>query len=298
MAVLDKQRRGELLRAVFDVLADHPDGIQAKDALAEVEKRIELTDHEKGYYPGSKVRRFEKTVRFSTINAVKAGWMVKEAGIWSPTEEGLAAHAKLSDPEAFEDEAHKLYKAWEKAQPPKEADPEDAVSEDLSDASVTLEKAEEDSWEEVREFLHAMEPYEFQHLVAGLLRGMGYHVAWVAPPGKDRGVDIVALTDPLGTQGPRIKVQVKRQQEKTDSKNLRAFMSVLKDQDIGAFVSLGGFTSDAEEEARNEAKRISLIGAFQLFDLWTRYYDQIPEQDRRRLPVKFIPFLATGAQEP
>ena len=52
MAVLDKKRRGELLRAVFDVLADHPDGIQAKDALAEVEKRIELTDQEKGFYPG------------------------------------------------------------------------------------------------------------------------------------------------------------------------------------------------------------------------------------------------------
>ena len=143
-----------------------------------------------------------------------------------------------------------------------------------------------------------MEPYDFQHLVAGLLRGMGYDVTWVAPPGKDRGIDIVALTDPLGAQGPRIKVQVKRQQDKTDAKNLRAFMSVLKEGDVGAFVSLGGFTSDAEEEARNEARRIRLIGAYQLFALWTRYYDEIPEQDRRRLPVKFVPFLATGEQEP
>jgi restriction system protein len=88
MSVLDKKRRGELLQAVFDVLADHPDGIQGRDALAEVENRIELTDHEKGSYPGSDVRRFEKTVQFVTIGPVKAGWMVKEAGIWSPTEEG------------------------------------------------------------------------------------------------------------------------------------------------------------------------------------------------------------------
>lgn len=297
MADLDKKRRGELLRAVFDVLADHPDGIQAKDALAEVESRIELTDFEKANYPDSNVRRFEKTVRFQTINAVKAGWMVKEAGIWTPTEDGLAAHKQFTDPEQFMDEAGKLYQAWAKAQPPKESE-EDEETPALSDASVTLEKAEEASWEEVREFLHAMEPYDFQHLVAGLLRGMGYDVTWVAPPGKDRGIDIVALTDPLGAQGPRIKVQVKRQQEKTDAKNLRAFMSVLKEGDVGAFVSLGGFTSDAEEEARNEARRIRLIAAYQLFALWTRYYDRIPEQDRRRLPVKFVPFLATGEQEP
>lgn len=92
---------GELLRGVFDVLADHPDGIQARDALAEVEKRLGLTEFEAANYPNSDVRRFEKTVRFQTINAVKAGWMVKEAGVWSPTEEGLAARKKFADPEQF-----------------------------------------------------------------------------------------------------------------------------------------------------------------------------------------------------
>jgi len=38
---------------------------------------------------------------------------------------------------------------------------------------------------------------------------MGYHVAWVAPPGPDGGVDVIAQSDPLGINGPRIKVQVK-----------------------------------------------------------------------------------------
>ena len=42
---------------------------------------------------------------------------------------------------------------------------------------------------------------------------MGYHVAWVAPPGKDRGIDILAWSDPLGTRPPRIKIQVKRHEE-------------------------------------------------------------------------------------
>jgi uncharacterized protein with gpF-like domain len=55
-----------------------------------------------------------------------------------------------------------------------------------------------------------MPPYEFQELVADLLRAMGYHVAWIADAGKDGGIDIVAYNDPLGTRLPRIKVQVKR----------------------------------------------------------------------------------------
>ena len=117
MPPLDKRRRGELLRGVFDVLADHPDGIQAKDALAELEHRIELTDHEKANYPDSTVRRFEKTVRFQTINAVKAGWMTKEAGISAPAKEGLSAHQTVVDPEQFMDEAGKLYQEWPRLSP-------------------------------------------------------------------------------------------------------------------------------------------------------------------------------------
>jgi restriction system protein len=295
MTGLDTQRRGELLGAVFDVLADHPDGIPARDALAEVESRIELTEFEAANYPGSDIRRFEKTVRFQTINAVKAGWMVKEGGVWSPTEEGLEAHRAFPDPERFMVEAQKLYRVWAESRPPEPDDEEEAG--ELSDASVTLARAEEAAWREVREFLHEMDPYDFQRLVAGLLRGMGYHVPWVAPQGKDGGVDIVALSDPIGTKGPRVKVQVKRERRKTDVVSLRAFSSLLREGDIGLFVTLGGFTSDAEAEARQEVRRLRLIGAFELFELWTDHYEQIPEEDRRRLPVKFVPFLVPNNQD-
>jgi predicted Mrr-cat superfamily restriction endonuclease len=36
---------------------------------------------------------------------------------------------------------------------------------------------------------------------------------YVAPPGPDGGIDLIAHTDPLGTTGPRIKVQVKRRDD-------------------------------------------------------------------------------------
>jgi len=298
MPDLDRKRRGELLRAVFTCLAEHPEGIRARDALSEVENLVGMTDFEAANYPNSDVRRFEKTVRFVTINAVKAGWMVKEAGVWSPTEEGLDAYRSITDPEHFLIQAQKLYRAWEKAQPQRaKSDEEDAEEGDLSSRSVTIERAEESSWEEVREVLHQMDPYDFQQLAAGLLRGLGYYVTWIAPRGKDQGVDIIALTDPLGTEGPRVKVQVKRERNKANVTALRAFYSILHDGDIGVFLTLGGFTTDAEVEARNQIRQIRLINATEFFRLWVLHYDDIPEEDRRRLPIQMVPFLATGSME-
>jgi restriction system protein len=288
-----RKRRGELLRGVFSVLDQHPDGIKARDVFPGVEEEVGMTDFEAANYSGSDVRRFEKTVRFVTINAVKAGWMAKEAGVWKPTEEGLQAYKEISDPEQFLLEAQKLYRVWEKERPEQESPSgEEEADRDLSSTSVTLERAEEDSWDEVREVLRVMDPYDFQDLVAGLLRGMGYFVEWISPPGKDRGIDIVALSDPVGSNGPRIKIQIKRQEEKANAPTLRAFYSVLHEGDIGVFVNLGGFTSDAEAEARAETRRIRLIDATDFFLLWVRHYEDIPEEDRRRLPIKLVPFLA------
>ncbi|HWJ42003.1 MAG TPA: restriction endonuclease [Solirubrobacterales bacterium] len=247
-----------------------------------------MTDFEAANYPGSDIRRFEKSIRFVTIAPVKAGWMVKEAGVWIPTEEGLVAYRAHPDPEEFLVKADELYSAWKKARPPAE---DEEIEAEISATSITLERAEESSWEEVREILHEMDPYEFQQLVAGLLRGMGYYVNWVAPRGKDRGIDLVALSDPLGTSGPRVKVQVKRERNKTTATTLRAFYSVLHEGDVGVFVTLGGFTSDAEAEARSEIRRIRLIDATEFFRLWARHYEDIPEADRRRLPIAFVPFL-------
>lgn len=160
---------------------------------------------------------------------------------------------------------------------------------------MTFEEAEEQAWAEVSHYLRAMNPYDFQDLVADLLRAMSYHVTWVSPPGKDGGVDIVAWPDALGTRPPRIKVQVKRQQQAVNVDGLRSFMALLGDDDVGLFVCTGGFTKDAETEARaREKRRVTLIGLDKLFDLWDEHYDSLTDQARRRLPLRSIRFLAPG----
>jgi restriction system protein len=286
------RRNGELLHALFDVLSENPDGLTAAEALRAVERIVTLTPHESGQYADG-TRRFEKIVRFATITTVKAGWLVKERGRWTLTDLGKQARRRYRDPEEFVRHSVELYNQWQEGQPPKLDDSEEPADPEQASAGITLESAQEQAWAEIERYLLAMPPYEFQELVASLLRAMGYPVGWVAPPGKDGGVDIVAFNDPLGTRPPRIKVQVKRQQSKVSVDGLRSFMAILGADDVGIFVNAGGFTKDAEDEARGQhARRITLVDLERLVDLWTEHLSRLNETARRRLPLQPIYFLA------
>jgi restriction system protein len=275
---------------VFRLLLAQPEGLPAKSILKQLAEILPPTDFEKTTYPRRPdVRRYEKIVRFSTIGPVKAGWLVKNKGLWTITDAGRKAYDQFPDPEQFMREAARLYRKWAAEQP---QDPEALVEEGSPDAATTLEEAEEVAWTEIEEHLEEMNPYDFQELVAGLLRAMGYHVAWVSPPGPDKGIDIIAHTDALGIQGPRIKVQVKRRRDKTTIDGVRSLLALLGEGDVGLFISTGGFTHEAEHEARRQEKRrIMLVDLKRLFDLWVEHYERIPEVQRRLLPIRPVYFL-------
>jgi restriction system protein len=224
-----------------------------------------LNEYERGHYDRSPEEpRAFKATRFCTINCVKAGWLGKGKGFWTLTDAGREAYHGIEDPAEFARESSRRYQAWRATRPdalPPEAGLEPALeeaNEEREVATTTLEEARERSWTQIQGYLMAMDAYDFQELVASLLRAMGYHVHWVSPPGPDRGLDILAFTDPLGATGPRIKVQVKRRQEKTTADGLRAFMAIIGPGDVGIYMSAGGFTSDATREARSqESRRVS-----------------------------------------
>lgn len=292
MAEVTKRRTGEHLRVLFDILLSHPEGVPARDALAALAARTNLSAYEQGSYE-SGGRRFEKIVRFATVDCVKAGWLLKSKGRWSVTEEGGKAHELWHDPERFYREAVILYQKWKKAQPDSEETEVEQEPESGKGAAVTLEEAIESAWTEIDHYLRSMNPYDFQDLVGALLRGLGYHIAWIAPPGKDGGIDLIATPDALGTRSPRIKVQVKRQQSTVAVDGLRSFMAMLGTDDVGLFVSLGGFTKDAQDEARLQpTRKVTLIDMERFYDLWVEHYSKLPDEDRRRLPLQPIYFLA------
>jgi restriction system protein len=297
MAEITRRRTGELLRGLFEILMQHPDGLPAAKALELLAQKLPPTPFENGDFE-SGGRRYEKIVRWGTVDCVKAEWLIKAHGRWTISDEGKKAYAAYPDDEAFYKRAVFLYHEWRKSTPPKEtsggvsAAPIESDA-DAKEASITFEEADEQAWTEIEKHLTTMPPYDFQNLVASLLRGMGYYVGWIAPPGKDGGIDITAFNDPLGTRPPRIKVQVKRQQNKVAVDGLRSFMALLGTDDVGIFVNAGGFTRDAEDEARTQpSRRVTLVDLERLVDLWTEHYHKIDDKDKRRLPLVPIYFLA------
>lgn len=293
MAEITRQRTGLFLREIFRILINKQEGMPAKEVMAELPKAIPLTEYESGYYPAApNSPRIEKIVRFATIGVVKAGWMVKAKGRWFVTEEGRQAYKKFSEPEAFFRESIRLYQEWKKARPQDEPDTEELIEPEKP--QYTIEELEELAWEQIQQVVKGINPYEFQDLVADLLKAMGYYIYWVAPPGKDGGIDIIAYSDPLGTQGPRVKVQVKHKPDSSiPVEPVRAFMSVIGTDEIGLFVSSGGFTSNAHEETRSQDKRkITLIDNEALIDLWIENYSKLSQEARQRLPLKPIYFPA------
>jgi hypothetical protein len=96
------QRYGELSRGVLVVLAEASDGLTAHDVFERLAMSVpptpfERQDSEKS--PGVQV--YEETVRFSTVEPVKAGWLKKRDGIWRITDKGQEALSEFADPLAF-----------------------------------------------------------------------------------------------------------------------------------------------------------------------------------------------------
>jgi hypothetical protein len=50
MPEITRRRTGEMLRKLFEVLLPVPEGMQARDALMETEKRLTLSEYEEGEY--------------------------------------------------------------------------------------------------------------------------------------------------------------------------------------------------------------------------------------------------------
>jgi restriction system protein len=279
MADLTLNRIGELLRSVLELLWNKPDGMPAREILAIVPEITELTEYERGYSTTTNTPRYERMVRLATIPLVKAGWMVKtNKGRWFLTEEGRQAARRNTNARVLYKEALRLFEETRQNAPL---------------YAMAAEEAEEKAWEQIYKFLLETRRTEFRSLTAELLRAMGYHVAWIAPPEKDHGqIDLVANADPIGTRGPRIIVQVKHKGQPVTLEGVTAFFSLLGANDYGLFISSGGFTSDVKEEIRTDpTQRTTLLDLENFYDLWIEHYDKLTQEARHRFPLKKIYFL-------
>ena len=282
------------LYAVMKEMSRRGGSMPAKELYPFVNENVELTYWEKE--PAGKMQyiRWTNSFQFYSIDYQKAGFIVKKSGNWYLTPEGEAALKKT--PEEVMNIANDAYHAWKKARDIEDnpdEEPTDNTAE--SDNSMKLEQLESDAREGIKAFIASKDPYEFQDMVAALLRAMEYHTPFIAPKGKDGGIDIIAYLDPLGAKTPRIKVQVKHKPETAiGASEVRALSGVLKAGDIALFVTSGTYSADARNAASGNDKFIRLIDGNDFIEMWQEYYDKMSDDDKNMLPLKRISFLGNN----
>jgi restriction system protein len=263
--------------------------------LERSEPKLNLSEYEKAVYKKTGYIRWQSIVHFYSIDCVKAGYLQKSSGRWILTPEGDKA---LQKPAAdFITSAVQQYRAWKANKATSEEDgpdvPEEPEEEEKLVRQTAYDSAVAQARSEIEEHIDKLPWYDFQKLVAELLVAMGYHVPFVAPPGRDGGVDVIAYKDPLGTLAPRIKVQIKHRDQKVSVREVRELEALLrKEGDIGLIVSSGGFTSEVEREIRSSSKHIETMNLDRLIKLWQEYYDQIPEAGKLLMPMVKLYFLS------
>ncbi|WP_205823049.1 restriction endonuclease [Burkholderia sp. Ac-20349] len=268
--------------------------LAGRDVIAEIERRVLLDDWATQTYEKTGYVRWQSILHFFSIDCIKAGFLLKKKGVWYLTNEG--EQALTLGEVGLLNAAVEAYRVWrEKNQPTTEPRNGDEIAEVVEQAQeATIHEMEQLAAEGLKKQISLKNPYEFQDLIAALLRGMGYFTPFVAPAGKDGGVDIIAYRDPLGTVSPRIKVQVKHKIDTAARvQEIRELMGLLqKDGDVGIFVASGGFTPDAKATARSSHAHVELIDLDRLIALWQQFYPQLAEDDKVMLPLTPIYFYA------
>lgn len=282
--------------ATFEILDKSGGELPAKEIMSLIPDKIELTEWEQQRYEKTGYIRWQSILHFYTIDCSKAGYLRKQKGVWYLTEEGknvipLGAVGLLES-------ATKKYRKWDKDRKSDNTidnKNDDDIPEEKAQ-KVTIEQMEESAIEGIKEYIKDKNPYEFQDLVAAILRAMGYYTPFVSPKGKDGGLDVIAFQDPLGANKPRIKVQVKHRPDSAIAINeIRGLIGLLnKDGDIGLFVTSGRFTIDAEKFARDSHIHVKLIDGDTFIDLWKSFYSKLSDEEKNLMPLQPIYFLGTN----
>jgi restriction system protein len=282
MSNITLKRAGELLRSIFEILWNKPEGLTAREVLSQIPHITKLTEEELKPSFNTNTPRYEKIVRITTIPIVQVGWLAKDKkGLWRITQDGYDACSRFANVQDFYQEALRLYNERKRAVP---------------ENVMTLEIAQEAAWAQIKKHLYNLSPNELQIMLAELLRAMEYYPSWMAPPEKQRGkINLIVYTDPIGVKGHRILAQIIQKGQAVTLEGIKSFASILGPNDFGLIISMGGFTSEATQElSLNNFQKITALDAVAFFNLWETYYSKLGEGYHRLLPLKAVNFLATN----
>lgn len=160
------------------------------------------------------------------------------------------------------------------------------TTDSLDDAIADpLANIEEQTRERIKDMIIGIDWSDMEHLVAGILRAMGYKTQ-VSPVGPDRGKDIVASPDGFGFENPRIVVEVKHRKGQMGADAIRSFLGGRHQDDRGLYVSTGGFSKDARYEADRANIPLVLWTADDLVRALLDNYSQADAETKRLVSLK------------
>ena len=288
----------KLMYAAMKLLKENDGEMPSGLLMATLGKTLTLDEWARGTYEKSGYLRWKAILNFYSIDLVTAGCLVKKKGIWYITPEGEKILEK-GEKVLFET-AQKAYKEWSSQKKLKEnnkitnsSKEEEQIEEATQKVSSLLDDARSKANQSFTKFiLEEFDPYTFQELCGALFRGMGYYTPFIAPKGKDGGVDVIAYKDPIGSTTPHIKIQIKyRQDTKATSQELRQLKGILTSNDIGVFISISGFASDALKEFKHSNPHIELIDLERFIELWQEFYGNMKDEDKALMPISPVYFV-------
>ena len=251
--------------------------LRSSAVAASVAQAIELDDWAREVIESNGLPRWRMYLHFFSVDSVKAGFLLKDKGIWQLTPTGETA--LKAGAQGYFRAAQKGYRDWRKQQVPNETDPKSelAEGEDRQPPEDRFKRITKEVTEslaaELLERLMACDPGFFERVVVQLLLKMGYggsraEAGQAVGRSGDGGIDGVIAEDRLGLDS--IYVQAKRWQGSVGEPPLRDFLGALVSRGAskGVFITTGLFTEAAQQFARRSPQhKVVLIDGPRLAEL-------------------------------
>jgi restriction system protein len=205
-----EQLIGAMHYQALKALSQAPNGQLHRDALlTEIEKNTSLDEWARTIYENGNTR-WRSIFGFASVGLVKGGYVTKNKGSWSITDEGRAVIDKPYDGAAFVKEVRRRYRAWKNSQiisssSSIDTTEDEEIEEPPKEHMARLIKSVHESLAaELIESIKQCDPEFFEQLVVQLLIKMGYggsrqEAGRAVGQSGDGGIDGVINEDRLET---------------------------------------------------------------------------------------------------
>ncbi|MBK8975066.1 MAG: restriction endonuclease [Planctomycetes bacterium] len=278
------------IEPLLRVMADHADGIAARDARELVADRMRLSEEERALtIPSGKGAVYRNRCGWAHDRLKRCGYSSSvRRGLWQLTQAGVALAAQHPSglPEELVLEMHRTAHDVRLSPEPKESGEKRGASvgsPSVAASVATPDEQLEEALGAIRDSVRAellrlvmeVDPGRFEQLVLDVLHEMGYGLnrdqVARTPISQDGGIDGVISLDRLGLE--KVYVQAKRWQDNVGRPQIQAFFGALAGRRAtkGVVITTSGFTKDAREYATRVSDSIVLVDGAKLADLMIEY---------------------------